>query len=202
MRDLITELLTKFVRKQYLYESNYNQSLKDVSELVFLDVQREVLKPLNLSIFQIHFFQVRILKPSYPSVFNFTNFQSLLFLTKKPAISCQDNQTRTISSSGKRSQVGSTSEISNLALKIAKALGNRWTKLFYVDEPLTAEEICDKVRSQWLKYQLADIPREHYIKEVSNEPCKSPRASSSYWDKAYALIELNLLQLPSDFTKY
>ena len=201
MRDLITELLTKFVRKQYFYESNYNQSLKDVSELVFLDVQREVLKPLNLSIFQIHFFQVRVLKPSYPSVFNFTNFQALLFLTKKPAISCQDKHAQFLHPE-KRSQVGSTSEISNLALKIAKALGNRWTKLFYVDEPLTAEEICDKVRSEWLKYQLADIPREYYIKEVSNEPCKSARASSSYWDKAYALIELNLLQLPSDVTKY
>ena len=36
--DLIIELLTKFVRNEHLCEGDNNQSLKDVSELVFLDV--------------------------------------------------------------------------------------------------------------------------------------------------------------------
>ena len=45
----------------------------------------------------------------------------------------------------KRNQVGSTSDISNLAINIPKALGNRCTKLFYVDELLKAAEICDQI---------------------------------------------------------
>ena len=46
MCDLITKLLTKFVRKKYLCEGSYNQSFKDDSELVSFDVARkEVLKP-------------------------------------------------------------------------------------------------------------------------------------------------------------
>ena len=49
MRDLITESLTEFVRKKYLYEGDNNQSLKTVSELVSLDgSEKEVLKFLNL----------------------------------------------------------------------------------------------------------------------------------------------------------
>ena len=39
MCDLITEVLNKFVRKKYLYEGDlYYQSIKDVSELVSLDL--------------------------------------------------------------------------------------------------------------------------------------------------------------------
>lgn len=48
MYNLITELLTKFVRKKYLYEGYDNQSLNDVSELVSADVSRKVSKPLYL----------------------------------------------------------------------------------------------------------------------------------------------------------
>ena len=41
MCDLITELPTKFVRKKYLYESDNNQSLRDVSELISLEMYQE-----------------------------------------------------------------------------------------------------------------------------------------------------------------
>ena len=40
------------------------------------------------------------------------------------------------------------------------------------------------------------------MKEQSNEPGKSAQANPSCWDKAYALIELDPLQLLSDVTKY
>ena len=63
----------------------YNQSLKDVSELATLDVLSKVLKSLNLvdlstkgKLFKIYFFQIKVLKPSGPSVFNFTIFESTL----------------------------------------------------------------------------------------------------------------------------
>ena len=38
MCDLITEVLTKFVRKKYLYESDNNRCFNNVSELVSLDL--------------------------------------------------------------------------------------------------------------------------------------------------------------------
>ena len=86
----------------------YNQSLKDVSELATLDVLSKVLKSLNLvdlstkgKLFKIYFFQIKVLKPSGPSVFNFTIFESTL-RKKNYSISCQENQTRTIPSSRKK----------------------------------------------------------------------------------------------------
>ena len=76
----------------------YNQSRKDVSELATLDVLNKVLKSLNLvdlgtkvKFFKIYFFQIKMLKPSDPSVFNFTIFKSTLRKKDEAIVNLTDN---------------------------------------------------------------------------------------------------------------
>ena len=145
----------------------YNQSLKDVSELATLDVLSKVLKSLNLvdlgtkgKLFKIYFFQIKVLKPSGPSVFNFTISESTL-RKKNYSISCQENQTRTIPSSRKRNEVGSTNEVgSNLGVKIAKALWNCCTKKSFT---MSTQPMFQKIQ----KY----LQRIHYLSQTSFRFC-------------------------------
>ena len=61
----------------------------------------------------------------------------------------------------KRNNPGSTSGICNLALKVTKTMERTICKTFQV--PQTAENKSDKIRTQWIAYQLEDIPEEFYI---------------------------------------
>ena len=87
----LRELLTKFVRKEYLYGGNYNQSLKDIFELISLDVWREVLKLLNLVGRSDSLFLSRGFKAFISQCIQFCHFSVIVFLTKISTISCQDN---------------------------------------------------------------------------------------------------------------
>ena len=37
-------------------------------------------------------------------------------------------------------------------------------QIFQVPSTVSAEEVCDKIRFQWVAFQLEDIPSDYYIK--------------------------------------
>ena len=92
-----------------------------------------------------------------------------------------------------RNNPGSTSGISNLALKVTKALERKICKTFQVPQSDSREQVCDKIRTQWIAYQLEDIPKEFYTKS-NDEASKSSLRRNSYWSYALELCDLQPIQ--------
>ena len=65
----------------------------------------------------------------------------------------------------KRNILGATNAISNLSLKITSALENRLRDWFEEHGILPKEEVCHRIRNQWMIYQNEDIPERYYVKE-------------------------------------
>ena len=93
----------------------------------------------------------------------------------------------------KRNNPGSTSGIRNMALKVTKALERMICKTFHVPQSDSWEQVCEKIRTQWIAYQLEDIPKEFYTKS-SDEACKSSRRTNLYWSHALELCDLQPIQ--------
>ena len=80
----------------------------------------------------------------------------------------------------KRSSSASLNAISRLSLKISSTLKNHLEKVFSVQESTSVNDVCDMIRSQWLTYQLKDIPKEWH--RVETESAKKIRNQhESYW---------------------
>ena len=80
----------------------------------------------------------------------------------------------------KRSSSASLNAISRLSLKISSTLKNHLEKVFSVQESTSVNDVCDMIRSQWLTYQLQDIPKEWH--RVETESAKKIRNQhESYW---------------------
>ena len=88
----------------------------------------------------------------------------------------------------KRNNPGSTSGFSNLVLKVTKALEITICKTFQVPQSDSREQVCHKIRTQWIAYQLKDIPKEFYTKS-NDEVSKSFRRTNSYWSYARELSD-------------
>ena len=88
----------------------------------------------------------------------------------------------------KRNNPGSTSGFSNLVLKVTKALEITICKTFQVPQSDSREQVCHKIRTQWIAYQLEDIPKEFYTKS-NDEASKSFRRTNSYWSYARELSD-------------
>ena len=93
----------------------------------------------------------------------------------------------------KRNNPGSTSGISNLAVEVAKALERTICKTFQVPESDSWDQVCDKIRTQWIAYQLEDIPKEFYTKS-DDEASKSSQRTNSYWSYTLELCGLQPIQ--------
>ena len=83
----------------------------------------------------------------------------------------------------KRSDSNSTSAISNLCLTVGNCLMNVIQNVFMPNQGESAEELCDKVRTQWKIYQCESIPLEFFQKlESVTVPKSTP---NSYWKAAF-----------------
>ena len=82
----------------------------------------------------------------------------------------------------KRNIPGATNAISNLALKITSAVESRLSDAFEAHGVLSKEEVCDRIRNQWMIYQNEDICESYYVKEQEVE--KKAAVQESYWDCA------------------
>ena len=82
----------------------------------------------------------------------------------------------------KRASSASLNAISRLSLKIGTTLKNHLESDFDVQESTTVNDVCDMIRSQWLTYQLQDIPKEwHKVETVSAKLTRQQQ--ESYWRK-------------------
>ena len=63
----------------------------------------------------------------------------------------------------KRNETNALGGISNLTLRVSNALNNVLPKVFpTIDNILSSEDVCDKVRSEWRLYQTEIIPEDAY----------------------------------------
>ena len=65
--------------------------------------------------------------------------------------------------------------------------------MFQVPHSDSWEQVCDKIRNQWIAYQLEDIPKEFYTKS-NDEASKSSRRTNSYWSYALEFCDLQPIQ--------
>ena len=70
-----------------------------------------------------------------------------------------------------------------------KALERKICKTFQVPQSDSWEQVCDKIRTLWIAYQLEDKPKEFYTKS-NDEASKSSRRTNSYWSYALGLCDL------------
>ena len=88
----------------------------------------------------------------------------------------------------KRNHPSSKSAISNLALKVTKALGKKSQIVFQTNK--SDSDIVDLIRDQWRLYQVDDIPQSTYLVDEKNEKKKNNRKSNSYWEYALKMCGL------------
>ena len=66
-------------------------------------------------------------------------------------------------------------------------------KTFQVTQSDSREQVCDKIRTQWIAYQLQDISKEFYTKS-NDEAGESSRRTNSYWSYTLELCDLQPIQ--------
>ena len=80
-----------------------------------------------------------------------------------------------------------------MALKVTIALERTISKTFQVTQSDSREQVCDKIRTQWIAYQLQDISKEFYTKS-NDEAGESSRRTNSYWSYTLELCDLQPIQ--------
>ena len=80
-----------------------------------------------------------------------------------------------------------------MALKVTIALERTIFKTFPVPQSDSREQVCDKIRTQWIAYQLQDISKEFYTKS-NDEAGESSRRTNSYWSYTPELCDLQPIQ--------
>ena len=80
-----------------------------------------------------------------------------------------------------------------MALKVTIALERTIFKTFQVTQSDSREQVCDKIRTQWIAYQLQDISKEFYTKS-NDEAGESSRRTNSYWSYTLELCDLQPIQ--------
>ena len=58
-----------------------------------------------------------------------------------------------------------------------------------VDNILSSEDVCDKIRSEWRLYQTEIIPEDAYMNEKEVSPIKT-KCKVSYWEKTFVIASI------------
>ena len=90
----------------------------------------------------------------------------------------------------KRNDNGSLGGISDLAKMVSSALPNVLTAVFPKSD-LTAEEVCDILRTEWRLYQTEHFPETAYQTTAENKV--SSRKQNSYWERAFHLAGVDVV---------
>ena len=191
--------MKKFVTKKYLYQAS--GSAKSSSELVKLDVynrnHQKSLRLIEIGTKAKVLLSGNLVRGEKQDLFR---KECQLFYSKVVMYLQQDLpfdvtilKYAQFLHPEKRNNPGSTSGISNLALKVAKALERTICKTFQVPQSGSREQVCDKTRTQWIANQLEDIPKEFYTKS-DDKASKSSRITNSYWSYAQELCDLQPIQ--------
>ena len=84
----------------------------------------------------------------------------------------------------KRNAHGATNAISNLAFKLASVMKGRHSSVFDLPASTTVDEVCYKVRDQWLRYQYEEVKDDWYKRDTNDVPTTSKVSQASYWQDA------------------
>ena len=99
----------------------------------------------------------------------------------------------------KRTDLESTSAISNIALNIARVMKNCLQSVFNVTLSESVEGLCDLIRTQWRRYQTEIIPENWYKKgQEEGTSSSSSRAQHSYWEYALRVCMMEPVSFPLD----
>ena len=93
----------------------------------------------------------------------------------------------------KRNNQGSLTGIENLTAHVTEVLKGVLHLVFNCDDSFSAEDVCDRVRTEWRLYQTESIPDSAYLCE--DKVINSSRRQTSYWEKAF---EVAGLVMPKD----
>ena len=68
---------------------------------------------------------------------------------------------------------------------------------------MSADEVCDKTKLQWVAYQLETIPSDYYNKSDSVTDTVSVKKTNSYLSYALELCDLNppIVELRSTYVR-
>ena len=93
----------------------------------------------------------------------------------------------------KRNEANALGGISNLTLQASNALNTALPNVFpTVDNILSSEDVCDKVRSRWRLYQTEIIPEDVYLNEKEEAPIKKHSKKFNIGRKDSWLLQYNL----------
>ena len=74
----------------------------------------------------------------------------------------------------KQSKSGTANVIVNFPLRAGKVSPQCFAKLLLVPSSDSQEGVCDRVRNQWMIYEIEEIPPDYYMKtaDITVSPCK------------------------------
>ena len=80
-----------------------------------------------------------------------------------------------------------------LSLTVEKTLGSEGLTTYFVDNIKTHYDLCDKVKQEYLWYQIEKIP-ENFITKKEEEYTKplTYQQATSYWKEAHGLVDLQM----------
>ena len=76
--------------------------------------------------------------------------------------------------------------ISRLTAKVATCLGKAMHDVFEIKKGMSVENLVDIVKTEFVSYQMENIPTSLFTKDENNRP-KSAYKQRSYWKYAYGL---------------
>ena len=204
MCKLISNLMQKFIRKKVL-SSVYTENL-------LIDIHfRDNIKPLSLvevgtKAKSVLNEQTQLFENSKSKVDNFRkeciNFylSATTHLLDRLPFNVPVIKHAQYLHPCRRNDSGATNAISNMALIITSVVSNKLPELFDMKGHATKEEVCDKIRMQWMEYQGEELKDDWYKKTENNEGVSRDKCQI-YWPQALQDCGLKPTQLPSSYKR-
>ena len=90
---------------------------------------------------------------------------------------------------------GATNAISNLSLYMMSVVTNKLSEVFQIKSPITSEEICDKVRTQQMRFQTEPLQDEWFknlLEQIDSSTSDCSTTQQSYCCKLSMIVDYNL----------
>ena len=192
MKDLLTKIMSYFIKKKYLVEEKDGKFVpKSFSSVLNVNVAKsdnhKAIKSVDVGTkCKSYFAESLIIDDEETSfrkqVVNFYVRVSQYLINNLPFDGKPIKDAQYINPL-KRNDPHARTAISNLALEIIKVFSDKYASVFNVNSSIDSDQLCDIIRSQFQCYQLEDIPESLYIAESIVEEKQSEQ--TSYWKQAF-----------------
>ena len=200
MKELVFNLMTKFVKKDKMYENVDDLStVKDIMKLLEIDVSLKKSQ-LSYKVIDIGTKAKLLLQNEAISEEDKTKFRKdcLRFYANATDYLIQnlpfnENLIRHAQylNPKLRTDVKSTNAISNLALKIGQCFTTALPRVFCLEQHEKVEDLCDKVRNQWRLYQC-ESEQNLLVEDKPDIDVPENRIRGSYWEDAFKAFDLKI----------